>query len=131
VTASLDGSGIRISGRTSHGDFEIEGTLRAVRHGSFGNWLQRSWPFLWQPDPYRTPNGLGRLQGGGTRSGGYFWYLFAAFPSSGATRLLELPADVIGGVIRLPPITVNGKRYPPQTIPFEKQTAFGMMPVNC
>ena len=131
VTARLGDDNIRIAGHTTHGDFAVEGVLRAQSHASFGNWLQHSEPFLWQPDPYRSPTDLGPLQGGGTRSGGYFWYLYAAFPSANSMRSLELPPDVINGVIQLPPITVGGERYPPQSIPFKKRTLGRVMPINC
>lgn len=131
VTARLDDDQIRVIGHTTHGDFAIEGILRAQSHASFGNWLQHSEPFLWLPDPYRSPADLGPLLGGGTRSGGYYWYLFAAFPSANATRSLELPPDVIDGVIQLPPITVTGERYPQQSIPFKKRTLDRIMPINC
>lgn len=131
ATVTLDDDHVKVVGRTTRGDFAIEGVLRPVSHGSFGNWLQHSPPFLWQPDPYSSATGLGPLQGGGTRSGGYFWYLFEAFPSAGSVRSLQLPAGVIRGVIELPPIMVNGKRYPGQSIPFRKRSATGVMPVNC
>jgi hypothetical protein len=131
VTASLDDDDVSIVGHTSRGDFAVAGVLRAVRHGSFGNWLGHSPPFLWQPDPYRSPTDLGPLQGGGTRSDGYFWYLFAAFPSVNSTRSLVLPANAIDGVIRLPRITVDGQHYPPQFIQFNRRTLARVMPVNC
>lgn len=131
VTASLDDDEVKIAGRTTRGDFAVEGVLRAVRHWSFGNWLQHSRPFLWRPDPYRSATDLGPLQGSGTLSGGYFWNLFAAFPQSNSSRSLELPTHVINGVIQLPPIIVNGERYPRQSIPFRKRTLARVMSVNC
>lgn len=44
VTASLDYDHLKIVGHTTCGDFAVEGVLRAVPHGSFGNWLQHSGP---------------------------------------------------------------------------------------
>jgi hypothetical protein len=131
VTAGLDGDRIEISGLSARGSFRVDGIVLAARHSSLGNSVQRSQPFLWQPDPYVSPLDLGPLHGGGTLSGGYLWYLYTAFPPGDSRRSLQLPANVISGVIRLPSITVNGKRYPPQLIPFKRQTVSGIMPVNC
>lgn len=131
MTASLDDNSVKVTGRTAQGEFAVVGVLQAVRHWSFGNWAPHFPPFLWQPDPYRSPTDLVSLQGGGTASGGYFWYLFAAFPSSDSTRYLALPPHVSSGEIELPPITVDGRKYPAQRIPFERRTVVRVMPVNC
>lgn len=131
-SASLEGNRVTVIGLTANGEaIEVTGVLRALPHGSFGATAPRSAPFLWRPDPYTSGAAIANLRGGGTRAGGFFWYVFGAFPDRSAIRFLFLPSNLVKGAVELPPIAVDGVRYSPQKVPFTMKRVTKLLPVNC
>ena len=126
TVAALMGNSVSIAGVTADGRaVTVTAVLKAVPHGSFGTNEPRH-PFLWRPDPYKSPLGYGPLKGG-TFRGEYLWYLFEAFPQHDK----ELPTDLVRGSITLPPIKVGKHGYPSEVVTFGVQKVTGIIPVNC
>jgi len=128
MTVTIDGNRVIVSARTSKGSVTEIGTLRAVRHGSFGTGEPAK--FAWQPDPYTSPTMLGPLQGAAVGSR-YMWYLFAVFDQSQPRSLLRIPPGFVSGTVELPPLVINGQRYPAQVISFTEDKKTKLTPVNC
>lgn len=128
MTVTIDGNRVSVSGRTSKGGVTEIGILRAVRHGVFGTGEPTK--FAWQPDPYTSPGMLGPLQGAAIGSR-YMWYLFAVFDQSQPKNLLGIPPGFLSGTVELPPMVINGQRYPAQVISFTQDKKVKLIPVNC
>lgn len=119
-----------IRGRSPHGLVNMVVHVKVSPHDVFGaNWPRE----FGRMDPFqegRTTT-LGPLEGGGSAYGSYLWYLFVGTNQDKSKAFISAPGDMTTGTITLPSITVNGMRYPRQTLRFVKKAYSGITSVNC
>jgi hypothetical protein len=126
----LNAETVRITGVTQNGPVDVSLPIRAARQGALGN---RNPPeFQGLRDPFTSPDNFGPLAGA-SESGRHIWYSFVSETDSGGTarRLTQTPLGLLRGTVELPPMTINGVEYGPQTLPFERREYAGTIPVNC
>lgn len=127
--AYLDGNTIRIAGLTETGSVDVSLPLRAARQGSLGNGAPPEFRGL--PDPFSSREHFGPLAGA-SESGHHIWYSFISESVSEPVHVLAAPEGLLRGTVELPPMTINGEHYGPQTLHFERRTHGEIVsPVNC
>ena len=128
TTAQLNGNTVHISGTAKTGPVDAIIPIRAARQGSLGG--RDPLEFRKLSDPYTSADNFGPLTGD-THDGKYQWYFFISASSDPQPRLIPSPPDLLRGTVELPSITINGQRYEPQSIPFERHVSAFILPVNC
>jgi hypothetical protein len=128
TTASFETDRVHINGSTAQGEVSIDAYLTAAPHGSLGSGIPKA--FLGVPDPYRPNLGLGPYVGA-SHHNRYRWYLFQGLATRSPQRSAWVKSEVRNGTVTLPPIVINGHRYPAQAIPFVRMSSFEISPVNC
>jgi hypothetical protein len=125
-TAQIDSDRVRIVGISDQGSVEVTLPIKAARQGSLGSVHPSE--FSGFPDPFTSPDHFGPLEGG-TDQGHYRWYLFVA--RTDPIHLSTTPAGLLRGTVELPPMTINGQHYAPETLHFERKVHTEISPVNC
>jgi hypothetical protein len=128
MTAQLDGATIHIAGVTDAGPIEATIPLKAAHQGSLGGATPRE--FYEIRAPFSSPENFGPFTGA-TKDGHYAWFLFLSETDSEPVRIISPPPGLVSGTVDLPPMTINGEHYGPQTLHFERQVFRGVLPVNC
>jgi hypothetical protein len=123
TTVEINGSTIRLQGRTKTGPYDESFPLRADEHSSFSKPPQ---PFY--PESGSASYGFGPLLGDRQR-GAPIWYRYNAYIDADPTRVFVLPPNLLSGTITLPSLTINGTRYESQTLTFQKTFFFGFLTI--
>jgi hypothetical protein len=135
MTAALDGNSLLISGPDGSGR-TLSVRLKAARHQVMAD--DDPAAFSVAPDPYTAPDGFGSLQGG-SRDGFAVWYLFDEDVGARAPDAPD-PAEFLdhlkSGTLQLPAITLNGRTWPAQVLPFtrtsyQEATQLMLTPGHC
>jgi hypothetical protein len=126
TTAQLNGKTVRMRGSAAYGSVDVTVPIRGARHGELGNGDPREFGGR---DPFTAADDFGPFSGG-TASGHYLWYLFIS-ETPDSRRIIPTPQRLIRGTVELPSMTINGRYYDSQTIPFEEQAHTEISPVNC
>lgn len=132
ATAALNGATLAVFGRTNGGDVRMTIDIRASPHSYVGSSDPKEFGAL--PDPFKSDTTFGPLNGA-SRDERSVWYLFTerikSPPSAGVLTTEQLVDRIIEGSVKLPAITVNGKLYDPEVLPFKRESWVAVMPVNC
>jgi hypothetical protein len=129
VTARLDDSLVLVRAKTTQGPVRKIFHLEAIPRQYVGTGLPSD--FSRAPDVYGPgPADAQALLRGFSADHSYQWYLFGE-RFHHTPSLVSPPFRMEGGTITLPPMTINGRRYGPQTLPIESKKWAGVTPVNC
>ena len=129
VVVQLNGDTVKIAGSTKDGPVNKEILLRLAPQQMVG--LNVPPEFRKLPDPFNSDlTTLGPLTG--ASSGGYYrWYLFVSRDGREPEHFVGPPLGLLEGTIEIPPITIDGQRYPAQVLPLNRTSYLTVMPVNC
>lgn len=109
TTAQLDSATVHISGMTDSGPIDATFPIKAADPGSLGAGTPRAF----------------------TERTHYPWYFFLSETDGQPLRLIPVPSGLLRGAVELPPMTINGEHYEPQTLHFERRTYGEITTVNC
>jgi hypothetical protein len=127
MTAQLSDNTIRMDGISKSGPIQ-----RTVHFKAFPlDAIRNNYPLEFAVRaPYTSPDNLGPLEG---RSVGdhYVYYMFMGVDDEQPDRWISLPIDLIEGTIELPAMTIDGKRFERQLLPFKQATYSGSGPIEC
>jgi hypothetical protein len=127
VTVQLDDTAVAIAGATENGSYAATFQLAAARHQAIFPRTPRE--FASHADPYASSTDFGPLIGAG-QGDNLAWYLFLAADPQDPHLLVRGP-KLIKGTIRLPAMTINGKRYEAEDVSFALDTFAGIASLNC
>src|SRR6266850_149917 len=116
------GRNIKIVGRTNSGNIDFSAALTPKPIGSLGSVNPDEFRAIDHSQVKPDESFFGPFQGM-AKDGRYVWYLFTAFD--------QAPRDLLEGVIELPALAINGRRYEPQKLPFRRDTVIGFQTINC
>jgi hypothetical protein len=129
VVAQMDGDMVRITGTTSDGPVSKEVRLQLAPQNMIGTNVPAEFRKL--PDAFTSDlTTLSPLTG--ASSGGYLrWYLFISRDDVRPGHFVGPPPGLLEGTIELPPITIDGHRYPAQVLRINRASYATVIPVNC
>jgi hypothetical protein len=122
TTVNVNDSTIRLQGQTKNDFYDQSFPIRADQHASFS-----IPPHTFYPATDTASYGLGPLNGARER-GALIWYRFSAYNPDIPKQLL-LPTNLLKGTITVPSLTINGARYEPQSVPFERAFYMGFLQI--
>ncbi len=125
MVVQLESNTIEISDGLVHKDIHLQ--LAAQRAIGYNVPLD----FRKLPDPFGSGvTTLGPLPGA-SANGFHRWYFFMGTEEGKPGRFVGPPRGLREGTVKVPPVTINGQRYPAQTLPIKSASYFTVMPVNC
>ena len=128
TTVQLNNPTLRLVGLTDTGAVDLSVQIKAFRHGALGGGNPPE--FMALPDPFTSPDNFGPLSGS-SKNDRYVWFLFLGIDGQNPQRTALPPKGLVRGTIELPSITINGQRYEPQVLPFDRESYSELSPINC
>jgi hypothetical protein len=127
TTVELNGNSVHIAGSADSGPIDTTIAIRAARH----DYVRKRDPLEFSAqDTFTSADNFGPLRGD-TSNGRDLWYSFISVTPEPVPHLIRTPGGLIRGTVELPPITINGQSYEPQSIPFERRVHTEISPINC
>jgi hypothetical protein len=129
TTVRLDGRDVRVRGVGRAGLVDV--TLPLAHTKVVGFW-NGSREFQSSPPITAAPDDFGPFTGESSgKSLRYHAFWTGRGTPDGRFETAPFPLDLQSGEIELPPMTINGESYGPQTLHFESRRWYGIEPINC
>jgi hypothetical protein len=129
TVVQLNGRTIEIDGAIGTNPYNATFALKAASHASIGTGAEPP-EFMASIDHYTTPDNFGPLEGGG--DGSYLlWYSYLIVSQQDPRQPGSVAAGLDEGTVEIPSITINGRTYESQKLPFKRERFVGLAAVNC
>jgi len=132
TTAEVLGRTVRIYGETDAGPVHFMAQIKPTSIGSFGSSNPPEF-MAFYAETYKNvvENYFGPFDGA-SKGDRHIWHLFSAFDESQSPRrLIVVPPGLVGGILELPALSVNGQKFDPVKLRFNRDSYRALAPINC
>src|SRR4029077_18561445 len=128
TVAQFNSDVVTISGSTKEGPVNKAIRLQPWPQREMAPYLPPEFKKL--PDPYNDHLSALSPLPGASSDGNSQWYLLLGRSEQG-DKMSGPPHGLLEGTIEIPPITINGQRYPAQSLPLKWTSNVEVLPTNC